>query len=467
MAPPTFGANSAAARDIANVLHPYTDLKMHQEVGPVVITQGEGVRVWDDNGKEYIEAVAGLWCASLGFDNERLVQAAANQMRKLPFYHGFGAKSHEPCIDLAELLIQRAPVPMSKVFFANSGSEANDSAIKMIWYFNNAVGRPKKKKIIGRVKGYHGITLASSSLTSIPHNHRSFDVPLPGFIHTICPHYYRGAEPGESEEAFASRCADELERLILAEDPNTVAAMFAEPVMGAGGVIVPPDGYFEKIQAVCRKYDILFVADEVICGFWRTGNYWGSQTFNIQPDIITTAKALSSSYLPISAVMVNDRVFQGLASESNAIGTFGHGFTYSGHPVPAAVAIETLKIYDETDIGSHVREVGPYMQRALRDRFADHPLVGEVRGIGLIGAIELVADKNTRQNFDPTAKIGARWVKLGEQNGVISRAVPGDILCFSPPLIITAAEIDRMVDAVGRALDELTVQLRREKIGLV
>jgi 4-aminobutyrate---pyruvate transaminase len=467
VAPQPFGANSAAARDIANVLHPYTDLKTHQEVGPVVITQGKGVCVWDDNGKEYIEAVAGLWCASLGFDNERLVQAAANQMRKLPFYHGFGAKSHEPCIDLAEMLIQRAPVPMSKVFFANSGSEANDSAVKMIWYFNNAVGRPKKKKIIGRVKGYHGITLASSSLTSIPQNHRSFDVPLPGFIHTICPHYYRGAEPGESEEAFASRCADELERLILAEDPDTVAAMFAEPVMGAGGVIVPPRGYFEKIQAVCRKYDILFVADEVICGFWRTGNYWGSQTFNIQPDIITTAKALSSSYLPISAVMVNDRVFQGLASESNAIGTFGHGFTYSGHPVPAAVAIETLKIYDETDIGSHVREVGPYMQRALRDRFAAYPLVGEVRGIGLIGAIELVADKNTRQNFDPTAKIGARWVKLIEQNGVISRAVPGDILCFSPPLIITAAEIDRMVDAVGRALDELTVQLRREKIGLV
>jgi 4-aminobutyrate---pyruvate transaminase len=467
VAPPPFGANSAAARDIANVLHPYTDLKMHQEIGPVVMTRGKGVRVWDDNGKEYIEAVAGLWCASLGFDNERLVQAAANQMRELPFYHGFGAKSHAPCIDLAEMLIQRAPVPMSKVFFANSGSEANDSAIKMIWYFNNAIGRPKKKKIIGRVKGYHGITLASASLTSIPHNHRSFDVPLPGFIHTTCPHYYHGAEPGESEEAFASRCAEELERLILAEDPDTVAAMFAEPVMGAGGVIVPPRGYFEKIQAVCRKYDVLFVADEVICGFWRTGNYWGSQTFHIQPDIITAAKALSSSYLPISAVMVNDRVFQGLASESNAIGTFGHGFTYSGHPVPAAVAIETLKIYDETDIGSHVREVGPYMQRALRDRFADHPLVGEVRGVGLIGAIELVADKDTRQNFDPTVKIGARWVKLVEQNGVISRAVPGDILCFSPPLIMTAAEIDRMVDGVGRALDELTVQLRREKIALV
>jgi 4-aminobutyrate--pyruvate transaminase len=467
MSPPPFGANSAAARDIANVLHPYTDLKTHLEVGPIVITRGKGVRVWDDAGKEYIESIAGLWCASLGFDNERLVQAAVAQMRKLPYYHGFTAKSHEPCIDLAEMLIQRAPVPMSKVFFANSGSEANDSAIKMIWYFNNALGRPKKKKIVGRNKGYHGITIASASLTAIPHNHRSFDVPLPGFIHTMTPHYYHFAQPGETEDAFASRCAEELEKLILAEDPDTVAAMFAEPVMGAGGVIVPPRGYFEKIQAVCRKYDVLFVADEVICGFWRTGNYWGSQTFNIEPDIITCAKALSSSYLPISAVMVNDRVFEAMARHSNEIGTFGHGFTYSGHPVPAAVAIETLKIYDEIDIGAHVREVAPYLQAALRQRFAEHPLVGEVRGVGLLGAVELVADKAAHRNFDPTAKVGPRWVKLIEQNGVIGRSVPGDVLTLSPPLIITKPEIDEMVERIGKALDELTVQLRREQITIV
>jgi 4-aminobutyrate--pyruvate transaminase len=467
MSPPPFGANSAAARDIANVLHPYTDLKMHQEIGPVVITRGKGVRVWDDTGKEYIESVAGLWCASLGFDNERLVQAAAAQMRKLPFYHGFTAKSHEPCIDLAEMLIQRAPVPMSKVFFANSGSEANDSAIKMIWYFNNALGRTRKKKIIGRNKGYHGITIAAASLTGIPHNHRSFDVPLPGFLHTTAPHHYHFAHPGESEDAFATRCADELEQLILAEDPETVAAMFAEPIMGAGGVLIPPRGYYEKIQAVCRKYDVLFVADEVICGFWRTGNYWGSQTMNIQPDMLTCAKALSSSYLPISAVMVNDRVFEGLAKESNAIGTFGHGFTYSGHPVPAAVAIETLKIYDEMDMGGHVREVGAHLQKELRSRFADHPLVGEVRGVGLIAAIELVADKEKHQNFDPKAKVGGRWVKLIEQSGVIARTVPGEVLCISPPLVITAAEIDEMLDRIGKSLDELTVQLRREQIALV
>ncbi|MSO91269.1 MAG: aspartate aminotransferase family protein [Acetobacteraceae bacterium] len=465
--PPTFGANSNAARDIATVLHPYTDLVTHQEVGPQVITKGKGVRVWDDTGKDYIESVAGLWCASLGFDNERLVQAAANQMRKLPFYHAFNAKSHEPMIELAEMLLARAPVPMSKAFFANSGSEANDSIVKMVWYFNNAIGRPKKKKIIGRLKGYHGITLAAASITGLPANHRAFDVPLPGFVHTLTPHHYHGANSGESEEGFATRLADELEKLILAEDPDTVAAMWAEPVMGAGGVIVPPRTYFEKIQAVLRKYDVLFVADEVICGFWRTGNYWGSQTLNMQPDIIACAKALSSSYLPISAVMVNDRVFQGMAQQSHEIGTFGHGFTYSGHPVAAAVAIETLKIYDEIDIGGHVRDVGPYFQAKLRKLFNDHPLVGEVRGVGMMAAVELVADKAKHENFSPTAKIGPRAVGQMQEHGVIGRSVLNDSLTFSPPLIITRAEIDELLDRVGKALDALVVQVRREQIGVV
>jgi len=465
--PPPFGANSAAARDIANVLHPYTDLQSHQQVGPVVISRGKGVRVWDETGKEYIESVAGLWCAALGFDNERLVQAAAEQMRKLPFYHAFTAKAHEPMIDLAEMLIARAPVPMSKVFFANSGSEANDSAIKMVWYYNNALGRTQKKKIIGRLKGYHGITIGSASLTGLPANHRSFDVPLPGFLHTMTPHHYHDALPGESEEDFATRCADELEKLILAEGPETVAAMWAEPIMGAGGVILPPKGYFPKIQAVLKKYDVLLVADEVICGFWRTGNYWGSQTLDIVPDIITSAKALSSSYLPISAVMVNDTVFQALATESHTIGTFGHGFTYSGHPVPAAVAIETLKLYDELDIGTHVRDVGPHLQAELRRRFADHPLVGEVRGTGLIAAVELVQNKATHGNFPPAAKVGGRFTKLSEEHGVIARSVANDTICFSPPLIITKDEVDQMLTRMGKALDELTVQLRREQIAVV
>ncbi len=465
--PPPFGANSAAARDIASVLHPYTDLQTHQQVGPVVISRGKGVRVWDETGKEYIEAVAGLWCASLGFDNERLVQAAVTQMRKLPFYHGFNAKSHDPMIDLAEMLLARAPVPMSKVFFANSGSEANDSAIKMVWYMNNALGRPAKKKIIGRVKGYHGITIGSASLTGLPANHRSFDVPLPGFLHTITPHFYHGALPGETEDAFATRCADELEKLILAEGPETIAAMWGEPILGAGGVILPPRGYFPKIQAVLKKYDILFVVDEVICGFWRTGNYWGAQTFDIEPDILVCAKALSASYLPISAVMVNDTVFQALAQESHVIGTFGHGFTYSGHPVPAAVAIETLKIYDEIDIGGQVAVTGPHFQAELRSRFAGHPLVGEVRGTGLIAAVELSSDKEKHLPFDPAAKVGPRLARLCEEHGVISRSVANDSLCFSPPLVISKDDIDEMLARVGRALDELTVQLRREQIAVV
>ncbi len=457
-------ANSAAARDVASVLHPYTDLVSHQTKGPMVIARGQGVRVWDEAGREYIESVAGLWCASLGFDNERLAQAALKQMRQLPFYHAFTAKSHEPMIELAEMLLERAPVPMSKVFFNNSGSEANDTAIKMVWYYNNAMGRPAKKKIIGRIKGYHGITIAAASLTGLPYNHRGFDLPLPGFVHTMTPHHYHGAEPGESEEAFSARCADELERLIVAEGPDTVAAMFAEPIMGAGGVIVPPRGYFEAIQAVLRRHDVLLVADEVICGFGRTGAYWGSQTYAIEPDVITCAKALSAAYLPISATIVNQKVFDGLAAQSHEIGTFGHGYTYSGHPVPAAVAIETLKIYDEERIVEHVQEVGAHMQAELRRRFADHPLVGEVRGVGLIGAIELVADKAARRNFPPAEKVGLRMVNLGEAHGVIGRALSNDTVAFSPPLIITAAEIDEMLDRSERALAELSAQLARDPV---
>ncbi len=465
--PATARANSDHARDIAHVLHPYTDARAHETAGPVIISRGEGVRVWDDNGKVYIDAAAGLWCASLGFSNERLVEAAMRQMRTLPFYHSFAAKSHTPMIELAEMLLARAPVPMSKAFFANSGSEANDTAVKMVWFFNNALGRTQKKKIIGRIKGYHGITVASGSLTGLPYNHKSFDIPLPGFVHTITPHFYHGALPGETEDAFADRCAAELEALILREDPETVAAMWAEPIMGAGGVILPPRGYFPKIQAVLRKYDILLVADEVICGFWRTGHYWGSQTLDVEPDILTCAKALSSAYLPISAILINDRLYQGIADETHVLGTFGHGFTYSGHPVPAAVAVETLKIYDETDIGGHVAEVGPYLQAGLRERFSDHPLIGDVRGVGLIGAIEMVEDKAERRNFDPKRKMGPRVQKAAEARGIIGRAAPNDSLVFSPPLIIDRDEIDQMLDGFAGALDDISAEMRREHLTVV
>ncbi len=460
------GANSAADRDVAHVLHPYTEHKAHRAKGPLIITGGKGVRVTDANGREYIETVAGLWCAALGFNNERLVQAATDQMRKLPFYHSFTGRSHMPLIELAEMMIERAPVPMSKAFFANSGSEANDTALKMVWYMNNALGRPQKKKVISRIGGYHGVTIASASLTGLPANHKLFDLPIAGILHTSRPHHYHNAHPGESEEAFATRLAAELEEMIVAEGPDTVAAFFAEPVMGAGGVIVPPATYYEKIQAVLRKYDVLLVADEVICGFGRTGQYWGSQTMGMQPDILTCAKALSS-YLPISAVLVNERVYEAMAEGSSQIGTWGHGYTYSGHPVAAAVAIETLKIYDEMDIVAHAAEVGAVMQKRLRERVAAHPLVGEVRGVGLIGAVELVEDKAEHRNFDPARKIAPRLVGIAENHGLILRALPNDSIAFSPPQIITAAEVEEMVERFGHALDDLSAQMKREGLAVV
>jgi 4-aminobutyrate--pyruvate transaminase len=448
----THQTNSLAGRDIASLLHPYTNLKTHQEDGPFIVTRGDGVYVYDDDGKPYIEAMAGLWCTALGFSENRLVETAANAMRELPFYHGFNGKSHPAAIDLAEKLLQISPAPMSKVFFANSGSEANDTAIKLIWYVNNALGRPQKKKIISRQKAYHGVTVASASLTGLPNNQRDFDIPIDGILHTDCPHHYRYAEAGESEEDFATRCAENLEKLILDEGPETVAAFFAEPVMGAGGVIVPPATYFEKIQPILKKYDILFVVDEVICGFGRTGNMFGTQTYNLAPDMISLAKALSSAYIPISALMVSEGVFQAMVIESEKIGIFGHGYTYGGHPVACAVALETLKIYEEWDITAHVRNVAPTLQNGLR-ALGEHPLVGEARGIGLLGALELVRNKKTHAPFAANLGIGARVSKIAERSGVIVRAM-GDVIACAPPLIIEAKQLSTVLRVVNAALDE-------------
>ncbi len=450
--------NSAASRDKAFILHPYTNLHAHETQGPLIIERGEGVRVFDDSGKAYIEGMASLWCVSLGWGEERLVQAAAKQMRTLSSYHIFGHKSHEPGIDLAEKLIELAPVPMSKVFFANSGSEANDTAVKLIWYYNNALGRPEKKKILARVRGYHGVTVATASLTGLPNNHRDFDLPIARISHADCPHHYRNAQPGESEEAFATRLAEQLEAQILAEGPETVAAMFCEPVMGAGGVVVPPATYYEKIQAVLKKYDVLLVADEVICGFGRTGNFWGSQTMGMQPDILTCAKQLSSGYLPISAVMVSDAIYRACVDESKKIGTFGHGYTYSAHPVAAAVALETLAIYEERGVLNHVRDVAPLFQRRLR-ALADHPLVGEARGVGLIGALELVADKTSKTPFDPVGRAGAVVNGLTQENGLIVRAM-GDSIALCPPLVIGEADLNELFDRLTTALDAAIPVLR-------
>lgn len=439
-----------AANDIAAHLHSFTNLATHPQVGPLVIQRGDGVFVEDDQGRRYLEAMSGLWCASLGFSNQRLAKAGSEALHGLPYYHTFNGRSNPAAIALAEKLLSLAPVPMSKVFFANSGSEANDSAVKLVWYYHNAIGKPDKKKIIARRNAYHGVTVAAASLSGLVPNHRDFDLPIDRILHVDCPHHYRYAEPGESEEAFATRLADALEKRILEEGPETVGAFIAEPVMGAGGVLVPPASYFEKVQAVLAKYEVLLIADEVICGFGRTGEMFGSTTFGLAPDILTAAKALSSGYVPISAVMVSEKVHTAVAANSGKIGTFGHGFTYSGHPVACAVALETLRVYEDENILAHVRSLAPQFQKGLRSHAA-RKYVGEVRGVGLIGAIELVADPAARTPFDPAQKAGAQLAELALAQGLIVRAM-GDSIAFCPPLIITAAQIDDMFARFGRAM---------------
>lgn len=444
--------NSLSLRDRAYVLHPMTNLGQHLEEGPLVIERGRGVYVEDDEGKQYIEGVSGLWSISLGFGQERLAKAAYDQMTRLASYHLFRFKSTAPAIELAERLIAMAPVPMSKVFFANSGSEANDTAMKLVWYYNNAKGRPSKKKVIGRKGGYHGVTIAAGSITGLERNHTGFDLPIPGVLHTDCPHYWRYGRSEESEEDFATRLADNLEQLILAEGADTVAAFFAEPVMGSGGVIVPPRTYFEKIQAVLRKYDVLFVVDEVICGFGRLGDMFGTITYDLKPDIMTVAKGLSSGYMPISAVMVAEPMWQACLAQSNKIGVFGHGFTYSGHPVAAAVANEAQKIYEEMDIVANVRKMAPLLLDGLKV-YADHPLVGEVRGCGLMAAVEIVRDKKTKESFPAAANIGLYIERRCQEHGAILRSL-GDALTAAPPLTISAAEVKELNGIIGVALDE-------------
>ena len=446
--------NSLARRDAAVLLHPQTDWRAHEESGALVVARGEGVHVFDEDDKEYIEGMAGLWCTSLGFSEPRLVEAARRQMSVLPYDHVYSHQTHGPAVELAERLLALAPPSMTKVFFACSGSEANDTIVRMIWYYNNALGRPTKKKIVSRRRAFHGSTCVSGSITGLPNLQADFDLPLPGFVHTRAPHHYREGLPGETEEDFATRLAEELDQLIVAEGgAEHCAAFFAEPVMGAGGVIVPPRTYFAKIKTVLDRHDMLLVADEVICGFGRTGNMWGSETFGMQPDFITVAKALSSAYLPISGVMTTQAVYDVLADNSRRRGFFGHGFTYSAHPVSAAVALETLSIYAERDVLGHVRQMAPVFQRELR-RFADHPLVGEARGVGLVGALEMVADKAAKTPFEPSLKVGPRIARAAREHGLITRAM-GDTMGFSPPLVITETEIVEMFVRFGRALDEV------------
>lgn len=444
----TIAPNSQEARDIAYHMHGYTNAARHLEVGPMVITKGDGVYVTDSTGKTYIEAMAGLWSTALGFSEQRLIDAATAQMEKLPFYHNFSHKSHGPAIDLAEKLIELAPVPMSKVYFTNSGSEANDTVLKLIWYRSNSLGLREKKKVIARQRGYHGVTIAAASLTGLAMNHRSFDLPIANILHTSCPHYWKEGQDGESEAEFATRCTRDLEELIEREGAETIAAFFAEPVMGAGGIIVPPATYWQKIQAVLAKYDILLVADEVICGFGRTGNMFGSETYDIKPDVLIMSKQITSTYFPFSAFMINERFFAPIADESDRIGVLGHGFTAGAHPVGAAIALENIKIIEERGLVAHAADVGAKMQSGLL-AFKDHPLVGEVRGVGLIAGLELAPVNPESYTL---GSLGSEMNMRMTENGVISRNMV-DTMAFCPPLIISHSQISDMLNAVEQSLE--------------
>jgi 4-aminobutyrate--pyruvate transaminase len=452
------------SRDMAILLHPFTNLTVLRQTGPLVIERGKGVFVHDAQGRDYLEAMSGLWCTALGWGENELADTAAQQMRKLSFGHIFGGKSHEPGIALAEKLKEMAPFPVGKTFFANSGSEANDSQIKFMWYAANARGQTGRKKIIARDRAYHGVTLASASLTGLDAFHKSFDLPFDFTVRVECPHYYRNARDGESEEQYSARLAADLDATIQREGPDTIAAMFVEAVMGAGGAMVPPRGYFEAITPVLARYGIRLVDDEVICGFGRTGNAFGCQTMNYQPDSMSIAKALSSAYLPISAVLLSPELVEIVEEEAVRIGGLWHAFTYSAHPVAAAVALKTLEIYERRDTFGHVKKVAPRFLARLR-ALADHPLVGEADGVGLIGAIEMVADKKTKKNFEASKAVGAKCGAFCQEEGVIVRPLVNDRIALCPPLVISEAEIDELFDRFTRGLDKTLAWAKAE--GLV
>lgn len=449
-------------RDLDSVLHPYSPLHKLREMGPLILESGKGIQVTDTQGNSYIEGMAGLWCTGLGFGDEEMIEAADKQMRALPYYHQFTGKGTEPAIELSEKLKEIAPVPISKVFFTSSGSEANDTQVKLAWYYNNAMGRPKKKKIISRMKAYHGVTLMAASLTGLPANHMDFDLPFDGILHTDCPHHYRFGQDGENEEEFVARLANNLRDLIEREGGDTIAAMIAEPVMGAGGVIVPPAGYFEAIQPILTEHDILLIADEVICGFGRTGEWWGSQSHGMVPQMISAAKQMTSAYAPLGAVMIPQFMVDALEAQSEKIGVFGHGFTYGGHPLGCALGVKAIEIYQKRNIVEHVRNQTPTFEARLA-KLKDHPLVGDVRNSGLMAGVELVSDKASKKSFEPKATVGAKAVKFMQEHGLILRAI-GDTIAICPPMIITQEEINLMFDKLELALDDTEQMVGKESL---
>jgi len=454
----TIQPNSWEQRELNSFLHTFTHIPSVREQGPTIIERGEGIYVFDIHGNRYIEGNSGLWNMVIGYDNQALVDAGVAQMRKFPAYHTFFGRNTQPTVELAERLLELSPVPMGRVFFTNSGSEANDSVTKLLWLVHRGAGEPRRRKFISRKNAYHGTTVMTASLTGKDYV-KAFGLPLPEVVYAECPHHWRHAEPGEGEEAFSHRLAANLDRLIQAEGPDTIAGFFAEPVMGAGGVIPPPRGYFPAVQAVLGRYGIPFVADEVICGFGRTGNLWGCQTYDIKPDIIVASKVLTAGYFPMGAVIVSKDIDRRLDTACKEWEEFPHGFTTGGHPVGSAIALKSLEIVAEGGVLENVRKVAPRFQAELR-KLAHHPLVGEARGVGLMGALELVQDKKTKANFPGDANVGERIAQAARERGLIIRPLGGSLV-MAPPFIITEAQIAEMFEITKAALDEVAKAVGR------
>lgn len=447
-------------RDKRYFFHPSSSISDILTNGPRIMDRAAGVRVTDIDGRSYIDAAGGLWCVNVGYGRQEIVEAITRQASKLAFYHSFTGMSNEPAILLAERVMGMVPEGMARVFFGNSGSDANDTNIKLVWYYNNLRGKPQKKKIISRRRAYHGVTIGGGSATGLPINHDHFDLPLPQFRHARPVDQYREKPEGMDEEGFAAMLAAELEAMIEAEGPETVAAFIAEPVMGTGGVLVPPKGYFEKVRAICDRHDMLLIADEVICGFGRLGSMFGSLHYGFTPDLMTLAKGLSSGYQPISGSVVSERVWQVLESTAPSMPGFGHGFTYSAHPVCAAAALANLDILEREDLTANAGRVGPYLRAQMQRALAGHEIVGDIRGEGLMIGVELVADRASKRAFDPALKVGPRTMKAGMARGILCRALPHrDVLAFSPPLILTEAEADEIVAALAGAVGQIRDEL--------
>ena len=463
----TVGRNASLEElDRQHLLHPFTHLKDFAEARlPIrVVTGGQGVWITDQDGRRYLDAFGGLYCVNIGYGRQEVAEAMYEQAKTLAYAHAYAGQSNEAAILLASMIAGMAPGRMSRVYYGLSGSDANETQVKLVWYYNNVLGRPQKKKIISRHRGYHGATIVAGSLTGLPVFHKAFDLPLGPILHTRTPHWYWQHEQGESEQDFSRRCAAELEEMILAEGADSVAAFIGEPMLGTGGLIPPPAGYWQAIVPVLRKYDILLIADEVICGFGRLGSDFGSIHYGFEPDLITVAKGLTSAYAPLSGVLVSDRIWRTLEAGSVEFGPFAHGYTYSAHPVCAAAGLANLRIVRDENLAAKAGVSGRRLIAGLKRELADHPLVGEVRGDGLLAAVEFVADREARRHFDPALKVGARIAAACLARGLIARAMPhGDILGFAPPLVISTGEVDEIVSRTAAAVAEVTDQLTREK----